>query len=305
MIRVRQINVAIDEDEKELISKCAKKLKINKENIEVKKGKKEELKLDGKSQINNYIKLEKNIGLIVIDYLQLIQGSGKKNSSREQEISEISRSLKILAKEMNVPVITLSQLSRASEQRTDHRPQLSDLRESGSIEQDADIVLMLYREDYYSDGSEEQEMEKEVDKVDIIVSKNRHGPTETVTLGWNGGSVALSSGLGATCKLSKNNNGYVKVLCHKLKVSCYLRNLLHTRLNPRAGFHELKVVNYDAVNVFHSSDFSFHFIYGDAACIIKIKVTVRESGSCSVQTKPVICVKISVSHFDTLYTRLR
>ena len=106
------------------------------------------------------MKIEKNIGLVVIDYLQLVQGSGKRGSSREQEIAEISRSLKILAKEINVPVIALSQLSRAPEQRPDHRPMLSDLRESGSIEQDADIVMFLYRDDYYNEDSEKRILQK-------------------------------------------------------------------------------------------------------------------------------------------------
>ena len=106
------------------------------------------------------LKLEKNIGLVVIDYLQLVQGSNKKGGSREQEISEISRSLKILAKEINVPVIALSQLSRAPEQRPDHRPMLSDLRESGAIEQDADIVMFLYRDDYYNEDSEKKILRK-------------------------------------------------------------------------------------------------------------------------------------------------
>lgn len=126
------------------------------------------------------LKMEKNIGLVVIDYLQLIQGSGKKNSSREQEISEISRSLKILAKELDVPVIALSQLSRAAEQRADHRPMLSDLRESGAIEQDADIVMFLYRDDYYNPDSEKKNI------AEVIMAKHRAGSTGTVELLWLG-----------------------------------------------------------------------------------------------------------------------
>ena len=111
------------------------------------------------------MKLEKNIGLVVIDYLQLVQASNKKGGSREQEISEISRSLKILAKEINVPVIALSQLSRAPEQRPDHRPMLSDLRESGAIEQDADIVMFLYRDDYYNEESEKKNIAEAANEV--------------------------------------------------------------------------------------------------------------------------------------------
>ena len=126
------------------------------------------------------LKMEKNIGLVVIDYLQLIQGSGKKNASREQEISEISRSLKILAKELDVPVIALSQLSRAAEQRPDHRPMLSDLRESGAIEQDADIVMFLYRDDYYNQDSEKKDI------AEVIIAKHRGGSTGTVELLWLG-----------------------------------------------------------------------------------------------------------------------
>ena len=126
------------------------------------------------------LKLEKNIGLVVIDYLQLIQGNNRRNGSREQEISEISRSLKILAKELNVPVIALSQLSRAVEQRPDHRPMLSDLRESGAIEQDADIVMFLYRDDYYNEDSEKKNI------AEVIIAKNRSGSTGSVDLGWLG-----------------------------------------------------------------------------------------------------------------------
>ena len=126
------------------------------------------------------LKMEKDIGLVVIDYLQLVQGSNKRNGTREQEISEISRSLKILAKEIGVPVVALSQLSRAAEQRTDHRPMLSDLRESGAIEQDADIVTFLYRDDYYNPETEKKGI------AEVIIAKHRAGSTGTVELLWLG-----------------------------------------------------------------------------------------------------------------------
>ena len=124
-------------------------------------------------------KLEKDIGLVIIDYLQLME-SKTKSPSRQQEISEISRSLKILAKELSVPVIALSQLSRATESRVDHRPMLSDLRESGAIEQDADIVMFLHREDYYNPETEKKNV------AEVIVAKNRSGSTGTVELAWLG-----------------------------------------------------------------------------------------------------------------------
>jgi len=125
------------------------------------------------------MKIEKNLGLVIIDYLQLLQGKSRAEN-RQQEISEISRSLKILAKEINVPVITLSQLSRAPETRTDHRPILSDLRESGAIEQDADIVMFLYRDDYYNEDSDKKNISE------IIIAKHRNGSTGTVELKWFG-----------------------------------------------------------------------------------------------------------------------
>ncbi len=127
------------------------------------------------------LKLEKGLDLVMIDYLQLMSGSeGGRNENRQQEISEISRGLKGLARELNVPVLALSQLSRALESRNDKRPMLSDLRESGAIEQDADVVLFLHREERYKKDTENQNL------AEVIVSKQRNGATGTINLTWLG-----------------------------------------------------------------------------------------------------------------------
>ena len=138
------------------------------------------------TEMKSRLRRLRNLDLVVVDYLQLMS-STRRIDSRVNEISEITRSLKIMAKELNVPVITLSQLSRASEQRPDHRPQLSDLRDSGSIEQDADIVLFLYRDGYYDkDKGDAAAPAVDVNSGECIVAKNRHGEMNTVKLHWQG-----------------------------------------------------------------------------------------------------------------------
>ena len=131
-------------------------------------------------------RLGSRLGLVVIDYLQLMQGS-KSSENRVQQISEISRSMKVMARELNVPVVCLSQLSRGPEQRPNKRPMLSDLRESGAIEQDADIVIFLYRDDYYNPDSEKKNV------VECIIAKNRHGEVRTIELQWLGQYTRFSA----------------------------------------------------------------------------------------------------------------
>ncbi|WP_099204808.1 replicative DNA helicase [Scatolibacter rhodanostii] len=144
-------------------------------------------------EIKAKVRRLKNVDAVMIDYLQLMS-SAKRIDNRVQEISEITRSLKIMAKELNVPVIALSQLARASEKRTDHRPVLSDLRDSGSIEQDADIVLFLYRDEYYaSNGGEPPAEEADANSAECIVAKNRHGEIKTVMMHWQGEFMRFTS----------------------------------------------------------------------------------------------------------------
>ncbi len=137
-------------------------------------------------QIKAKLRRLKNVDLVIIDYLQLME-SAKKTDGRTQEVSEISRSLKLMAKEFEIPVITLSQLSRGPESRPDKRPQMSDLRESGAIEQDADIIMLLYRDDYYN-----KENSEHPGVCECIIAKNRHGSTGTIELAWSGENTRFS-----------------------------------------------------------------------------------------------------------------
>ena len=122
------------------------------------------------------LKMHQDIQLIILDYMQLMRGTDARAENRQQEISEISRALKALARELNIPILAISQLSRAVEARTDHRPQLSDLRESGAIEQDADVVVLILREEYYKPSSENQGI------AEVIIAKQRNGPVGSMKL---------------------------------------------------------------------------------------------------------------------------
>jgi replicative DNA helicase len=135
-----------------------------------------------RSKIKKILFEHAKIGLVVIDYLQLMQFSNSKNENRVQELSQITRALKALAREFNIPIIALSQLSRNVENRTDKRPMLSDLRESGSIEQDADLVLMLYRSFYYKNKQHINKEQLNLDIAELIIAKHRNGPTGIINL---------------------------------------------------------------------------------------------------------------------------
>ena len=135
--------------------------------------------LEMRAKLRRLVAEQKKLDLVMVDYLQLM-GSSRRNENRQQEVSQISRDLKMLAKEFKVPVMALSQLSRAPEARNPPRPMMSDLRESGSIEQDADVVAFIFRADYYAKGEEMPEEEKNI--AEIIIAKQRNGPTDTIKL---------------------------------------------------------------------------------------------------------------------------
>ena len=147
------------------------------------------------SEMKSRIRRLRDVDAVFVDYLQLMK-SGGRVESRVQEVSEITRNLKLMAKDLNIPVVVLAQLARTTEGRgKSHKPQLSDLRESGSIEQDADIVIMLYRDEYYSGEKDDQPEEPRpaINEAEFIISKNRHGPTTTVRVAWNGDYTLFSN----------------------------------------------------------------------------------------------------------------
>ena len=137
------------------------------------------------------LQAEQGLNLVLLDYIQLVTGSGRSGENRQQEVSDISRNLKALARELNVPVIALSQLSRTVESREDKHPQLSDLRESGAIEQDADIVLMLYREAYYDEAIREEARKTGNERLEINIAKHRNGATRKVYFAFETDTTAL------------------------------------------------------------------------------------------------------------------